>query len=133
MPTPWEKAMPQPSTRNKFQHPSHGQYTDESEQSSSSEEEEVEDIIIDDHLRPRSKSAELMEWRRKHREEINKNRMLRREKITRAEMKYAETRNNNVTSDASMLDLSQGYGPSTPTARSVPPESPGKRKGVFVP
>jgi hypothetical protein len=92
-------------------------------------EDEVEEMIIDDGIgRGRAKLAGLasLERSKRLREEIDKNRRLRREKIAKAaEAKYSQN-GTGANAGENMFNFAQaGDGGS--------PESSGKRKGVFEP
>lgn len=91
-----------------------------------SEVEEVEAMIIDDDEMPshRARSAGPSERAKKLREEINRNRQERREKLSRRAEKLSRQ-------DGVFFDFTQHNSTPNGQTQPAPPDSAGKRKGVY--
>jgi len=117
-PTP-EPVPPLPNPRKKVHKAMVELHEEESD-----EESEVEKMIIDDGpsiSRPRSVTCS--DRAKKYRDEIERNRKARREKVARRAERLAKQEDDDTRPKLSVNIALH--------SQSVPPESAGKRKGIF--
>jgi hypothetical protein len=116
-PTP-EPVLPPPNPRKKV-----NKTVVEPREEESNEESEVEGMIIDEPSVSRPRSAGSGDRAKKFRDEIERNRKVRREKVARRAERLARQEEDETRFDFSVDPA--------PHSQSVPPEPAGKRKGMF--
>jgi hypothetical protein len=114
-----EPVLPPPNPRKKVYKP-----VVEPRENESDEESEVEEMIVDDGPPiSRSRSAGAGGRAKQFRDEIERNRKARREKLARRADRLARQED-----DEARFEFSADH---APHSQSVPPDPVGKRKGLF--